>query len=154
MIEKLSTNSGRSSYCRTIVRQIGTDAMLKLLQLCMVSHSKLSYLPTLLPSGTLVCSLTVPLSGGSAWNREQNDSKAASRMNQLVLTDDRWKISGGFGLWRSLYCRYSDARLTVASLILSRLNHCSLSSSLNLFIDSLTICSRVSMYCSRMSISD
>ena len=39
--------------------------MLKLLQLGMVLHSKLSYLATLPPSGTPVCSLTIPLSGGS-----------------------------------------------------------------------------------------
>ena len=41
--------------------------MLKLLRLGMVLHSKLPYLATLLPSGTPVCSLTISLSGGSAW---------------------------------------------------------------------------------------
>ena len=51
--------------------------MLKLLQLGMVLHSKLSYLATLLLGGAPVCSLTISLSGGSAWNRKQNDSKAA-----------------------------------------------------------------------------
>ena len=39
--------------------------MLKLLRLGMVVHSKLSYLTTLLPSGTPVCNLMMPLSGGS-----------------------------------------------------------------------------------------
>ena len=67
MVEKPNTNAGRSSYCRTVVRQIGTGAMLKLLRLGMVLHSKLSHLATLLPSGTPVCSLVVSLSGGSAW---------------------------------------------------------------------------------------
>ena len=52
--------------------------MFKLLRLGMVPHSKLSYLATLLPSGAPVCSL-MSLSGGSAWNREQNGSKAADR---------------------------------------------------------------------------
>ena len=33
----------------------------------MAPYSKLSYLATLLPSGTPVCSLTISLSGGSAW---------------------------------------------------------------------------------------
>ena len=41
--------------------------MLKLLQLGMVLYSKLSYLTTLLLSGTPVRSLMMPLSGGSAW---------------------------------------------------------------------------------------
>ena len=65
MVEKPSTNAGRSSYCRTIVRQIGTDAILKLRRLGTVLHSKLSYLTTLLLGGTPVCSLMMPLNGGS-----------------------------------------------------------------------------------------
>ena len=59
--------------------------MLKLLRLGMVLHSKLSYLATLLSSGILVCSLTMPLSGGSAWNREQNVSKAADTRNRTAI---------------------------------------------------------------------
>ena len=59
--------------------------ILKLLRLGMVPHSKLSHLATLLPSGTSVCSLTIPLSGGSAWNREQNASKVAGRGNLPVI---------------------------------------------------------------------
>ena len=66
------------------------QTLFKLLQLDTVPYSRLSHLATLLPGGTSVCSLMVHLSGGSAWkNREQNDSKAASRMNQLVLTSRR-----------------------------------------------------------------
>ena len=40
--------------------------MLKPFRLGMVSHSRLPHLATL-PSGTPVCSLMMPLSGGSAW---------------------------------------------------------------------------------------
>ena len=41
--------------------------MLKPFRSGMVLHSKLPYLATLPPSGTPVCSLTISLSGGSAW---------------------------------------------------------------------------------------
>ena len=60
--------------------------MFKLLRLGMVPHSKLSYLATLLPSGAPVCSL-MSLSGGSAWNREQNDSKARGKKTDQAITD-------------------------------------------------------------------
>ena len=41
--------------------------MLKLLRSGIIPHSGLSHLATLLPCGTLVCSLTISPSGGSAW---------------------------------------------------------------------------------------
>ena len=66
-MEKLSAYAGRSSYYRTIVRQIGTDTISKLPRLSMVPHSNLAYLATLLPGGTPVRSLVMPLNGGSAW---------------------------------------------------------------------------------------
>ena len=59
--------------------------MLKLPRLGMILHSRLSHLATLLLGGTSVCSLMVHLSGGSAWNREQDASKAAGRTNRLAL---------------------------------------------------------------------
>ena len=43
--------------------------MLKLLRSGMVPHSRLSHLATLLSSGAPVCSLTMPLSGGSVGTR-------------------------------------------------------------------------------------
>ena len=60
--------------------------MFKLLRLGMVPHSTLSYLATLLLGGAPVCSL-MSLSGGSAWSREQNDSKAVDRGNQTAIMD-------------------------------------------------------------------
>ena len=61
--------------------------MLKLPWLGMVLHSRLSHLATLLPSGTSVRSLMVHLSGGSAWNREQNASKVRDRETGQTITD-------------------------------------------------------------------
>ena len=77
--------------------------MFKLLRLGMVLHSKLSYLATLLSSGMLVCSLMMLLNGGSAWNREQNASKAADRGNRTVIISHQWEILGVFDPEGSLY---------------------------------------------------
>ena len=63
--------------------------MLKLLRLGMVLHSKLSYLATLSPSGTPVCSLTISLSGRPAWNREQNASKVRDRETGQAIRPTR-----------------------------------------------------------------
>ena len=60
--------------------------MFKLLRSGMVPYSELSHLATLLPGGTLVCSL-MPLSGGSAWNQEQNDSKVADVGNRTAIME-------------------------------------------------------------------
>ena len=93
--------------------------MLKLLRLGMVVHSKPPYLATLLPSGTLVCSLMMYLSGGSAWNREQNDSKAADRGNRTAIMGRQWKILGVFSPEGSLHWHYDALHLGPISLILS-----------------------------------
>ena len=61
--------------------------MLKLLRSGMVVHSKPPYLATLLLGGTSVCSLMMHLSGGSAWNREQNASKVRDRETSQAITD-------------------------------------------------------------------
>ena len=78
--------------------------MLKPLRLAMVLHAKLSYLMTLLPGGTPVCSLMVHLSGGSAWIREQNDSKAAGRWDLTTFTTRWWEISWVFDPGSALSC--------------------------------------------------
>ena len=77
--------------------------MLKPFRLGMVPHSKLSHLATLLPSGTPVCSLVMPLSGGSAWNRARNASKAADRGNRTAIISHQWEILGAFDPEGSLY---------------------------------------------------
>ena len=81
--------------------------MLKLLQSGMVLHSKLSHLTTLLPNGTPVCSMMVPLSVGSAWIREQNDSKAAGRWDLTAFTTRWWEISWVFDPGSALSCQHA-----------------------------------------------
>ena len=93
--------------------------MLKPLRLGMAPHSKLSHLTTLLPNGTPVCSMMVPLSGGSAWNREQNDSKAADRGNRTVIMGHQWEILGVFSPEGSLHWHYDALHLEPVSFILS-----------------------------------
>ena len=93
--------------------------MLKLLRLGMVVHSKPPYLAALLPSGTPVCSLTVSHSGGSAWNQEQNDGKAADRGNQTAIMHHQWEILDVFDPEGSLYWHYDALHLGPISLILS-----------------------------------
>ena len=85
--------------------------MLKLLRLGMVLHSKLSYLATLLSSGMLVCSLMIPLNGGSAWNREQNDSEATGMGNRLAFISHWWEISWVFDLVEAVSCYYVPCSL-------------------------------------------
>ena len=71
--------------------------MFKLLQLGMVLHSKLSYLETLPPNGTLVCSLTISLSGGSAWNRSERSIKRQAEGTCQSLKPTGGRAPGALG---------------------------------------------------------
>ena len=70
--------------------------MLKLLRSGMAVHSKLPYLATL-PSGTPACSLTMPLSGGSAWNRSERSIKRQAEGTCQPLEPTGGRAPGALG---------------------------------------------------------
>ena len=71
--------------------------MLKPLRLGMAPHSKLSHLTTLLPNGAPVCSMMVPLSGGSAWTccfgEDPEDRLNLFRHIGVVICVPIWQIA-------------------------------------------------------------
>ena len=66
--------------------------MLKPLRSGMVPHSRLSHLAALLPSGAPVCSLTMPLSGGSVGIRIAYSACFKTLPHVLTYTVQYWVV--------------------------------------------------------------